>query len=190
MIIQRLAKPTQDSDSLALRLHWDSGVFSLARPIARHAGVGNAAMSHKSPTGFFTSLIAEVVIIAAVVSLLPRVPLSRAEPTVGQEPADERPSLTLPTSTAPRPQPLPPPADNWRTAVSRPEEGPRAAAPLDLPPPDPDYVERRLDQASQQLLEGVSHYLSRQAQELIQPAADAEPLQSAHGPAAYRQWPH
>ena len=118
-------------------------------------------MSRKSPTGFVTGLVAEIAIIAAVVSLLPRVPLGRAAPVAEGEIADERPSLV------PLPEPLPPPSDDWRTAVGRPVE---AAIPLqlDLPPADPVYVEKRLDKAGQQLLEGVSQYLSRQAQELMQ----------------------
>jgi len=118
-------------------------------------------MSRKSPTGFVTGLIAEIAIIAAVVSLLPRVPLGRAAPVARDEIADERPSLV------PRPEPLPPPSDDWRTAVGRPVEA-ATPLPLDLPPADPVYVEKRLDKAGQQLLEGVSQYLSRQAQELLQ----------------------
>jgi len=130
-------------------------------------------MSKKSPTGFFTGLVAEIAIVAAVVSLLPRVPLGRAAPLAPSEVADERPSLV------PRPVPLPPPDDNWRTAVGRPV----AAAPeltLDLPPADPVYVEKRLDQAGQQLLEGVSHYLSRQAQELLQ--TPPQPIEQVRQP--------
>jgi hypothetical protein len=118
-------------------------------------------MSKKSPIGFVTGLIAEIAIIAAVVSLLPRVPLGRAAPIVPTDFANERPSL------APRPEPLPPPDDNWRTAVGRPVDV-AAGSPLALPPADPVYVEKQLDQAGQQLLEGVSNYLSRQAQELMQ----------------------
>jgi hypothetical protein len=120
-------------------------------------------MSRKSPTGFVTGLIAEIAIIAAVVSLLPRVPLGRAAPVAHEQIADERPSLV------PRPEPLPPPDGDWRTAVSRPVD-PETALPLDLPPADPAYVEKRLDKAGQHLLEGVSQYLSQQAQELLQPA--------------------
>lgn len=144
-------------------------------------------MSRKSPTGFVTSLIAEIAIVAAVVSLLPRMPLGRAAPVGPVEVADERPSLVPPASSVPRPEPLPPPDGTWRTAVSRPVE---AAAPLalDLPPADPAYVEKKLDQAGQQLLEGVSHYLSRQAQELIQPTPSADAPRTSREPPAYRQW--
>jgi hypothetical protein len=137
-------------------------------------------MSKKSPTGFVTSLIAEIAIVAAVVSLLPRMPLGRAAPIGPAEVADERPSLVLPSSSVPRPEPLPPPDGNWRTAVSRPVE---ATAPLQLDPPpaDPAYVEKKLDQAGQQLLEGVSHYLSRQAQELMQAPVAAPPTTGSFG---------
>ena len=119
-------------------------------------------MSRKSPTGFVTGLIAEIAIIAAVVSLLPRVPLGRAAPVAHEQIANERPSLV------PRPEPLPPPDDDWRTAVSRPVE-PASTPQLDLPPADPAYVEKRLDKAGQHLLEGVSQYLSQQAKEVFQP---------------------
>ncbi len=146
-------------------------------------------MSQKSPTGFFTSLIAEVVIVAAVVSLLPRVPLGRAESPGEQEIADERPSLAPPVSRIPPPEPLPPPDDNWRTAVGRPVDT-AVPPPLDLPPADPVYVERRLDQASQQLLDGVSHYLSRQARELMQPPPGPAPERPLREAPAYRQWPN
>ncbi|MCI0357439.1 MAG: hypothetical protein L0211_03015 [Planctomycetaceae bacterium] len=145
-------------------------------------------MSQKSPTGFVTSLIAEIAIISAVVSLLPRVPLGRAAP-VPADVADERPSLLPQFNRVPRPEPLPPPDGNWRTAVERPVE-PAAPLPLDLPPADPAYVEKKLDQAGQQLLEGVSHYLSRQARQLMQPPASPDPPQASPEPPAYRQWPH
>jgi hypothetical protein len=64
--------------------------------------------------------------------------------------------------------------------VSRPVE---ATAPLQLDPPpaDPAYVEKKLDQAGQQLLEGVSHYLSRQAQELMQAPVAAPPTTGSFG---------
>ncbi len=146
-------------------------------------------MSQKSPTGFFTSLIAEVVIIAAVVSILPRVPLGRAEPVARQEVADERPSLAPQFSQAPRPEPLPPPSDNWRTAVSRPVES-HPQPSLYLPRADPAYIEKRLDRASQQLLEGVSGYLSRQAQELLQPEASPIGKPPAREAPAFRPWPN
>jgi hypothetical protein len=146
-------------------------------------------MSQKSPTGFFTSLIAEVVIVAAVVSILPRVPLGRAEPTARQDVADERPSLVPRFSQVPPPpEPLPPPADNWRTAVSRPVENP-ARPQVDLPPADPAYIEKRLDQASQQLLEGVSQYLSRQAQEVLQSGARTGQAPGPRQTPAFRPWP-
>ena len=146
-------------------------------------------MSQKSPTGFFTSLIAEVVIIAAVVSILPRVPLGRAELVAEQEVADERPSLAPQFDQVPRPEPLPPPSDNWRTAVSRPVEN-HPQPQVDLPPADPAYIEKRLDQASQQLLEGVSQYFSRQAQELMHSGADSTGNPPAREAPAFRPWPN
>jgi hypothetical protein len=135
--------------------------FRILPGVGSSVGEGEFAMSRKSPTGFVTGLVAEIAIIAAVVSLLPRVPLGRAAPVTQGEIADERPSLV------PLPEPLPPPSDDWRTAVGRPVEA-AIPLPLDLPPADPVYVEKRLDKAGQQLLEGVSRHLSRQAQELLQ----------------------
>lgn len=150
-------------------------------------------MSQKSPTGFFTSLIAEVVIVAAVVSLLPRVPLGRAAPVDPRDAADQRPSLAPQFGQVPRPDPLPPPDVNWRTAVSRPSDDAVAAQPqllgLDLPPADPVYVERRLDQAGQQLMEGVSQYLSRQAHELLEPAPGDQSRQPARESPRFQEWP-
>jgi hypothetical protein len=131
-------------------------------------------MSQKSPSGFVLGFVAEIAIVAAVVAILPKVPLGSAGTLPRAEAADERPSLAPrgPQFAAPLPQdhriePLPPPQDNWRTAVSR----PASSFPVltdELPPSDPAYVEQRLDAAGQQLLEGVAGYFSRQAEELLQ----------------------
>jgi hypothetical protein len=109
-------------------------------------------MASKSSAGFAAGLVAEAAVIGLVVTLLPKVQLG---PASGKELADERPSLA--------PERLPPVETAWRTAVSRSE------SPLDLPPADPHYVERRLDAASQQLLSGVTKVLSQHAQEVMQP---------------------
>ena len=119
-------------------------------------------MASKSSAGFAAGLIAEAAVIGIVVTLLPKVQLG---PASGKELADERPSLA--------PQRLPPVETGWRTAVHRPE------APIELPPVDPQYVERRLDEASQQLLSGVSRVLSQHAQEVIQPPVGARDVRPA-----------
>jgi hypothetical protein len=132
-------------------------------------------MSQKSPSGFVLGFVAEIAIVAAVVAILPKVPLGSAGTLPRAEAADERPSLAphRPQFAGPQPQaqpiePLPPPQDNWRTAVSRPAAS-FPISPEELPPSDPAYVEQRLDAAGQQLLEGVAGYFSRQAEELLQP---------------------
>jgi hypothetical protein len=114
-------------------------------------------MSHKNPAGLVSGLIAEIAVVAAVVAILPKVPLGQAAAMPGREIADEKPSLV------PRPEPLLPPVDNWRTAVSRPN------LPREISPANPEYVEQRLDKAGQQLVSGVAVYLSQQAEALLQP---------------------
>jgi hypothetical protein len=121
------------------------------------------SMASKSSAGFAAGLIAEAAVIGLVVTLLPKVQLG---PASGKEPADERPSLA--------PERLPPVETAWRTAVSRPESS------IDLPPADPQYVERRLDEASQQLLGGVTKVLSQHAQEVMQPPA--QPVEAPPAP--------
>jgi hypothetical protein len=116
-------------------------------------------------------------VIGLVVTLLPRVPLGSSSAAPREEVANQRPSL-LPTAAVPvtlAPPLLPPRAANWRTAVSRP------AQTSELPPADPAYVERRLDEAGQQLLSGVTTYLSRHAQEVLQ--AEPQPQISEFRPA-------
>lgn len=135
-------------------------------------------MSQKSPSGFVLGFVAEIAIVATVVAILPKVPLGGAGTLPRAEAADERPSLAphrpqFATPQAQRIEPLPPPEDNWRTAVNR----PAASFPVsteELPPSDPAYVEQRLDAAGQQLLEGVAGYFARQAEELLQPPQRAE----------------
>jgi hypothetical protein len=124
-------------------------------------------MASKSSAGFAAGLIAEAAVIGLVVTLLPKVQLG---PARGNEQADERPSLA--------PERLPAVEAGWRTAVNRPE------TPSELPPADPQYVERRLDEASQQLLSGVSRVLSQHAQEVIHPPVEASDLRPAPLPPA------
>ncbi len=120
-------------------------------------------MAKKSSAGFAAGLVAEAAVIGIVVTLLPKVQLG---PASGKELADERPSLA--------PERLPPVETAWRTAVSRPE------SPINLPPADPQYVERRLDQASQQLLGGVTKILSQHAKEVMQPTS--QPVEASPAP--------
>jgi DNA-binding transcriptional regulator YdaS (Cro superfamily) len=125
-------------------------------------------MPAKSSAGLAAGLVAEAAVIGLVVALLPKVQL---EPASGNEIADERPSLA--------PERLPPVEAGWRTAVSRPETK------IELPPADPEYVERRLDEASQQLLSGVTKILAEHAQEVMQPKVERQDLRPAPLPPAY-----
>lgn len=147
-------------------------------------------MSQKSPSGFVLGFVAEVAIVAAIVTILPKVPLGSAGTLPRAEAADQRPSLAprgerfaRPLPQTERIEPLPPPEDNWRTAVSRPSSS-FPVSTDELPPSDPAYVEQRLDAAGQQLLEGVAGYFSRQAEELLQPEPgsrnELEPLPSSN----------
>ncbi|MEX2174949.1 MAG: hypothetical protein WD872_11345 [Pirellulaceae bacterium] len=117
-----------------------------------------------NPLRFVGGLAIELGVLVLIVTLLPRMqsgPHARAEQG---EVADERPSLLTPPRAAPLPEP------DWRTAAHRQE------LPQGLPPPDPAYVEQRLDQVGQQLLSGVSSYLSHAAQDFLEPPAAERPF--------------
>jgi hypothetical protein len=66
-------------------------------------------MSQKSPSGFVLGFVAEIAIVAAVVAILPKVPLGSAGTLPRAEAADERPSLAphRPQFAAPQPQAQP-----------------------------------------------------------------------------------
>jgi hypothetical protein len=102
-------------------------------------------MPKRSSAGFLPGLIVEGAVIGLVVTLLPKIQLGPPP-----QAADQRPSLAPP----------------WRTAVNRPP-----AQPSD----DPAYVERRLDQAGQDLLNGMADYLKGQADEIRHPPPAQQP---------------
>lgn len=101
-------------------------------------------MSSLNPGRFMAGLIVEGIGVVAIVGLLPKLPWSELTDT-SRNVADQRPTLVE------------------RVPAEMPAE--------ELPPADPAYVERRLDQASQRLLEGAASYLKQHAEELLQPSA-------------------
>ena len=101
-------------------------------------------MSRLNPGRFLAGLVVEGIGVVAVVGLLPQLPWNQLAET-GRNIADQRPTLV--------------------------ERVPAEPVPAELPPADPAYIERRLDQASQHLLEGAASYLQQHAQELLQPVA-------------------
>lgn len=157
-------------------------------------------MARPSSGGFLFGFVAEIAIIVAVVSLLPRVDLSG-----GQTAADLPPRLvpqetsyyqrqpepvSRPAAATPAPRITTQPLD---TLISRPPQ----AAELREPPPlivvdpaRPAYVEQRLDRASQGLVNGLGDYLARTAERFRPPpASPVEATDAASGSFPTRQAP-
>ncbi len=143
-------------------------------------------MSSKSSSGFLAGLIVEGAVIGLVVTLLPKIPLGPSLAAFPGQAADRRPSLAPEQAR----EAFPPPVPNWRTQVSRPVAPPLPPAvksPSELPEiqwpaADPAFVERRLDEAGQQLLSGVATYLSQQAEEVLQPPVEPQSAPWRSGP--------
>lgn len=138
-------------------------------------------MSRRNPVRFMLGLAIELTALVVGVSLLPKLPWNElAGRNRNLEIADERPTLTQqPPETFFSGQPV--------VVQSAPPAGAPPSYYAGNPAQaDPTYVEQRLDQAGQQLLTGVSTYLSRAASELLQPAPTS-PVSSFSPPAnAYR----
>ena len=115
-------------------------------------------MARMNPGRFGFGLIAEITGIVVIVSLLPKIPLGEPSAEGPVAVADQRPSLALPVAKVGVNR-----NHDWRSAVRRELE------PETIPPVDPLYVERRLDQAGQQLLSGVSSYFTNTAREVLRP---------------------
>jgi hypothetical protein len=123
-------------------------------------------MARSSPAGFAFSILFEIAAVVAIVSLLPRVdlrPTASASQSFG------------PSSDASFNSPVietPPWADN-----RRPFDSPR---PFTAPPliednlSRPQYVEQRLDRASQQLLNSVGGAVNHAAEEWLRPKPFSE----------------
>lgn len=168
-------------------------------------------MSRSNPARFVLSVAAEVAAVVFIVSVLPRVDLrtsAGAAPTFsGSNQANEAPSLLAPTANwalpdsrreAPtyetsyyqrRTQPAAPPQSNR-------ELPPREPTPLiAVDPARPEYVEQRLDRASQDLVNTVGSYVSQAASDLLQvqpqQAAPPQPTSPPRtiSPPAYRSPP-
>jgi hypothetical protein len=166
-------------------------------------------MSRRSPTGFVFSVAAEVIAVVFIVSVLPRVDLRRsagASPTSYDRitPPNETPSLltsvpSWPISAERHRQPSThetsyyqqrsQPADLPRSSPNLPTREPPPLITVD--PARPDYVEQRLDRASQGLVNTVGSYVSQAANDLLSappPAAAPQPLeqQRSYAPSVSR----
>jgi hypothetical protein len=158
-------------------------------------------MSRNSPAGFVLSVAAEVAAVVFIVSVLPRVdlrtsagaaPTASSSPSIPHDPFALLPSVAnLPAASDRRPA-----APAFETAYDqRTPSGTDARLFHREPPPliavdpsRPDYVEQRLDRASQRLVNGVGSYLTHAATDLLpaSPAAAAIPNRSPAAPAPAR----
>jgi hypothetical protein len=153
-------------------------------------------MSRQSPLGFAFSIVLEIAAVVAVVSFLPRVDLrptaaagvndGRAagarSPTV--DPAISRVSWTA--SDRMDTQPAARESSYYERPTARPASGsrpgqlpapPEAPPLIELDPARSQYVEQRLDRASQQLVNSVGSYVTQAAGNLAnyQPRTVAPP---------------
>lgn len=154
-------------------------------------------MSRNSPTGFLFSMALEIAAVAAIVALLPRVDLrprsaSSAEPLAS--PGEYRPAAeasrssmaagwmeTSPGSNQPSARAVSynePVAGETNYSVpsvaptARREPPPLLSADT---PPSPQYVEERLDRASQQLVNSVGSFVTRAAGDVFGSAPPPNP---------------
>ncbi|HZN34440.1 MAG TPA: hypothetical protein VFB80_11500 [Pirellulaceae bacterium] len=140
-------------------------------------------MSRPSSGGFVLGFAAEIAIVVAVVSLLPKLDLSggRAVPAADLPPSlvsqpQETSYYERRTENAP---PLREPAVARRDLPVLREPPPLIAA----DPSRPAFVERRLDQASQKLVNGLGSYVARSADNLnLPPPPNYSPLPPAAAP--------
>ena len=128
-------------------------------------------MSRPSSGGFILGFAAEIAIVVAVVSLLPKIDLSggRSLPA-----ADLPPTLvSQPRETSYYEQRASssPPAPRERAVAQSVPPALREPPPLiTVDPSRPAIVERRLDRASQGLVNGLSSYVTRSAESFQRPA--------------------
>jgi hypothetical protein len=124
------------------------------------------AMSRQSPLGFAFTVVMEITAIVAIVSLLPRVDLRppatpAAEKDVATASKNPRPTVD-PTIT---PVGWTAPSDGNGVAPSREtsyyERRPSAPSLIEPDPARSQYVEQRLDRASQQLVNSVGSYVAQ-----------------------------
>src|SRR5262245_55575859 len=128
-------------------------------------------MSRPSSGGFVLGFAAEIAIVVAVVSLLPKIDLSggRSLPA-----ADLPPTLVsqpLETSYYEQRASNPPPAPREQALKRSQPPALREPPPLiAVDPSRPAFVERRLDQASQGLVNRLGSYVARGAEGFQRPA--------------------
>jgi hypothetical protein len=175
-------------------------------------------MSRSSPARFVLSVAAEVAAVVFIVSVLPRVDLrtsAGAAPSFSSEAggANDAPSLVPPIANGPSVgQSTALSHSNWPAATERSTSGPtfetshyqrrspQQASPqfsrepreppplIAVDPARPEYVEQRLDRASQELVNTVGSYLSQAASDVlqVQPPPPAAPPRTTSPPSLSR----
>lgn len=161
-------------------------------------------MLRPSSGGFVLGVAAEIAVVVAAVSVIPRLDLSGGRAASAAAPAAFVPA---PHETVfyeqPTPAPARPPARDYAAQSPRLfASAPVAASPTYREPPPlitadptqpgyaeqrPAYVEQRLDRASQGLVNGLGSYVSRAAgnfspENLRQPAPALSPLPPTYSP--------
>lgn len=120
-------------------------------------------MSRQNPAGFAFSMLFEIAAVVAIVSLLPRIDL---RPSVSASQSFEAPAArgfeSPPVIETPRW------VESSRTNAATPV--PTAPPLIDAGSARPQYVEQRLDRASQQLLNSVGGAVNNAAGEWLRPA--------------------
>ncbi len=111
-------------------------------------------MSRQSPTGFVFSVMFEIVAVVAVVSLLPRIDL---RPTRSAAASQENPAMAVEAF-------VPSPVEYRQASGSF-----STAPPLIESPSRPQYVEERLDRASQKLMNSVGGAVNQVTDDWLRP---------------------
>jgi len=161
-------------------------------------------MSRSNPARFVLSVAAEVAAVVFIVSVLPRVDLrtsAGAAPSFSNQPggANDAPSLLPAIANWPAATERSTSAPTYETSHyqrrSPQQASPQASRELREPPPliavdpaRPEYVEQRLDRASQELVNTVGSYLSQAASDVLQvrPTTPTAPPQTIPPPSLSR----
>jgi hypothetical protein len=117
-------------------------------------------MSRQSPTGFVFSVMFEIVAVVAVVSLLPRIDLRPTRSvSAGEEPAVSPVEAFVPPTLEYKPA-----SGSFSSSGSF-----STAPPLIESPSRPQYVEDRLDRASQKLMNSVGGAVNQVTDDWLRP---------------------
>jgi len=133
-------------------------------------------MSSKNPISFAFSVLFEIAVVVAIVSMLPRVNL-RPSVSASQSSLETLP-LQMTDLRIQSPQSW---SDNVRPYEQR---GVQSAPPLiEATPAGPQYVEQQLDRASQRLLNTVGGAVNQASQDWLRPIPQqAAPVMSPQAP--------